>query len=127
MSWDDQVAAKESRGLVSGAVSALQAPLLTSLMPHGSNHGIAESASQLGGGSAEPGTCDMTCDCDLWDGEHHVASLSGHPGYIENDARVIASSVMCITRFIQKYSIEGRSIEQFPPILGIGAIMWQLF
>ena len=72
-------------------------------------------------------TPDVTHDCDLWDGEHHVTSLSGHPGYIENDARVIASSVMCITRFIQKHSIEGRSIEQFPPILGIGSIMWQLF
>ena len=64
----------------------------------------------------------MTVTC-----EHYVTSLSGHPGYIENDARVIASSVMCITRFIQKHSIEGRSIEQFPPILGIGSIMWQLF
>ena len=94
----------------------------------------------------QPGTCDVTGDsdnlynmsqpvtsnivthdCDLWDGEHHVTSLSGHPGYIENDARVIASSVMRITRFIQKHSIEGRSIEQFPPILGISSIMWQLF
>ena len=101
MSWDDQVAAEESRGLASKAVSAPQAPLLTSLMPHGSNHGTAESGSQLGSGSAEPGTCDMTGDrdipitsdsdnlhnivtpdvthdCDLWDGEHHVTSLSGH-------------------------------------------------
>ena len=60
MSWDDQVAAEESRGLASGAVSAPQAPLSTSLMPHGSNHGTAESGSQLGGGSAEPGTCDVT-------------------------------------------------------------------
>ena len=68
-------------------------------------------------------TPDVTHDCDLWDGEHHVTSLSGHPGYIENNARVIASSMMCIMRFIQKHSIEGCSIEQFPPILGIGSIM----
>ena len=60
MSWDDQVAAEESRGLASGVVSTPQAPLSTSLMPHGSNHGTAESGSQLGGGSAEPGTCDVT-------------------------------------------------------------------
>ena len=69
----------------------------------------------------------VTHDCDLWDGKHHVTSLSSHPGYIENDARVIASSVIHITCFIQKHSIEGCSIEQFPPILGIGSIMWQLF
>ena len=105
MSWDDQVAAEESRGLASGVVSTPQVPLSTSLIPHGSNHGTAESGSQLGGGSAEPGTCDVTYpslvivttyiihhkhvtsnivthdvihDCDLWDGEHHVTSLSGH-------------------------------------------------
>jgi len=48
MSWDDQVAAEESRGLASGVVSAPQAPLSTSLIPHGSNHGTAESGSQLG-------------------------------------------------------------------------------
>ena len=60
MSWDDQVAAEESRGLASGVVSTPQAPLSTSLMPHGSNHGTAESGSQLGSGSAEPGTCDVT-------------------------------------------------------------------
>jgi len=45
-------------------------------------------------------THDVTNDCDLWDGEHHVISLSGHPGYIENNARVIAFSVMRITHFI---------------------------
>ena len=48
MSWDDQVAAEESRGLASGVVSTPQTPLSTSLMPHGSNHGTAESASHLG-------------------------------------------------------------------------------
>jgi len=45
MSWDDQVSAKESRGLASGVTSAPQAPLSTSLMPHGPNHGTAESFS----------------------------------------------------------------------------------
>jgi len=64
MSWDDQVAAEESRDLVSGVISTPQAPLSTSLMSHGSNYGTAESASQLGGGSAESGTCDVT-------GDHH--------------------------------------------------------
>ena len=58
MSWDDQVSAEESRGLASGVTSASQAPLLTSLMPHGPNHRTAESSLQVEGGSAVPGTCD---------------------------------------------------------------------
>ena len=69
----------------------------------------------------------VTHNCDLWDGEHHVTSLSGHFGYLENDAKVLASSVLHIARFIQKHSIGSRSIEQFSPILGAGSIMWHLF
>jgi len=126
--------------------------LLTSLIPHGPNHGTAESSSQVKGGSAVAGTCDssVTCDhiaylrchkhvtCDivthnvthdsnLWDGEHHVIFLSGHFGYLENNAKVLASSVLRIARFIQKHLIGSRSIEQFPPILEAGSIMWHLF
>ena len=158
MSWDDQVSVEESRGLASGVISAPQAPLLTSLMPHGPNHGTAESSSEIEGGSVVAGTCDMTddydtlvihdCDslhqvsqpvtsdivtsdithdCDLWDGEHHVTFLSGHFGYLENDAKVLASSVLRIARFIQKHPIGSCPIEQFPPILGAGSTMWHLF
>jgi len=58
MSWDDQVSAEESRGLASEVTFASQAPLLTSLMPHGPNHRTAESSLQVEGGSAVPGTCD---------------------------------------------------------------------
>ena len=125
-------------------------------MPHGPNHGTAESSFEIEGGSAVAGTCDtlvirdsdnsvtrdrdslsqtsqpvtsniVTHDCDLWDGEHHVTSLSGHFGYLENDAKVLASSVLRIARFIQKHPIGNRPIEQFPPILGAGSIMWHLF
>jgi len=64
MSWDDQISAEENRGLASGVICAPQAPLSTSLMPHGPNHGTAESSSQIEGGSAVAGTCDMTGDCD---------------------------------------------------------------
>jgi len=150
MSWDDQVSAKESRGLASGVICVPQALLSTSLMPHGPNHGTAESSSLVEGGSVVAGTYDMigdcdslpqasqqvttdivtpnvTHDCDLWDGEYHVTSLSGHFGYLENDAKVLASSVLRITRFIQKHPIGSRPIEQFPPILGAGSIMWHLF
>jgi len=69
----------------------------------------------------------ITSDCDLWDSEYHITFLSGHFGYLENDAKVLASSVLCIARFIQKHPIGSRSIEQFPPILGAGSIMWHLF
>ena len=72
-------------------------------------------------------TSDITHDCDLWDGEHHVTFLSGHFGYLENNAKVLASSVLRIARFIQKHSIGSRPIEQFPSILGAGSIMWHLF
>ena len=146
MSWNDQVSAEESRGLASGVICAPQAPLSTSLMPHGPNHGTAESSFLIEGGSAVAGTCDVigdcdslpqasqqvtsdivTNDCDLWDGEHYVTSLSGHFGYLENDAKVLASFVLHIARFIQKYLIKSHLIEQFPPILGAGSIMWHLF
>jgi len=69
----------------------------------------------------------ITSDCDLWNSEYHITFLSGHFGYLENDAKVLASSVLCIAHFIQKHPIGSRSIEQFPPILGAGSIMWHLF
>ena len=66
MSWDDQVSAEESRGLASGVICTPQAPLSTSLMPHGPNHGTAESSSEIEGGSAVAGTCDTLVihDCN---------------------------------------------------------------
>jgi len=64
MSWDDQVSAEESRGLASGVICAPQAPLSTSLMPHGPNYGMAESSSEIESGSAVAGTCDVTGDYD---------------------------------------------------------------
>jgi len=64
MSWDDQVSAEESRGLASGVICAPQAPLSTSLMPHGPNHGTAESSFQVESGSAVAGTCDVTDNSD---------------------------------------------------------------
>jgi len=70
---------------------------------------------------------DVTYDCNLWDGKYHVTSLSGHFGYLENNAKILTSSVLCITRFIHKHPIRSHPIEQFPPILGAGSIMWHLF
>jgi len=158
MSWDDQVTAEKSRNNVSGASVALQASLPTGLVPHGPNHGTAESSTQLGGGSVGSGPCDVTgdhdhlvtCDCDnlpnvsqpvtssgvtsdithdydFWDGGHHVTSLSGNISYLDNDAKVLAASILYIARFIQKHPIGSQPLEQFPPILGAGSIMWILF
>jgi len=64
MSWDDQVFAEKSRGLAFGVTFVPQAPLSTSLMPHGPNHGIAESSFQVEGSSAVAGTCDVRGDYD---------------------------------------------------------------
>jgi len=119
------------------------------LMPYGPNHGTAESSSEIKGGSAVAGTCDILVirDCDnsvTRDSDHDylhqasqpvtsnivtpdVTSLSGHFGYLENDAKVLASSVLRIARFIQKHPIGSRPIEQFPSILGAGSIIWHLF
>ena len=72
-------------------------------------------------------THDVTHDCDLWDSKYYIISLSGHFDYLENDAKVLVSSVLCIACFIQKYPIGSRPIEQFPPILEAGSIMWHLF
>ena len=60
MSWDDQVSAEKSKSLASGVICAPQAPLSTSLMSHGPNHGTAESSSLVEGGCAVAGTCDVT-------------------------------------------------------------------
>ena len=53
--------------------------------------------------------------------------MSGYFGYLENDAKVLASSVLHIVCFIQKHPIGSHLIEQFPPILGVGFIIWHLF
>ena len=57
-------------------------------------------------------THDVIHDCDLWDGKHHVTSLSDHFGYLENDAKVLALFVLRIACFIQKHPIRSRPIEQ---------------
>jgi len=90
-------------------------------MPHGSNHGITELDSQLGGDSTEPGTCDVignndsdnlhhisqpvtsniiipdiTYNCDLWNDEHHVTSLSSHFGYFFFVQRFITRCLIAV-------------------------------
>jgi len=76
-------------------------------------------------------TCDSVThnviyDTDLWDGDHHVTSLSGCDIYLEADAKMLATSLRCLAHFIQKHPLKGRPIEQFPSVLGIGSYVWRL-
>ena len=75
---------------------------------------------------SHPVTCDsvthnVTHDTDLWDGDHHVISLSGCDMHLEADAKVFAISLRHLACFIQKRPLKGRPIEQFPSVLGIGS------
>jgi len=58
---------------------------------------------------------------------HLTTSLSGHFDYLENNAKVLALSILHITCFIQKHPIGSHLIEQFPPILEADSIMQHLF
>ena len=80
---------------------------------------------------SHPVTCDsvthnVTHDTDLWNGDHHVTSLSGCDIHLEADAKVLATSLKRIACFIQKHPLKGCSIEQFPSVLGIGSYVWRL-
>jgi len=99
-------------------------------LPHGSNHGTAESSTQLNGNSIRLGSCnmtdnsnslsqtsqpvtstsvtnDVTYDHDFWNGDHYTTFLSGYIGFLEKDTRVLTSSIMHIAHFIQKHFIGG--------------------
>ena len=45
MSWNNQVISKKSRDIAFRVVFASQIPILTGLMPHGTNHRTTESLS----------------------------------------------------------------------------------
>jgi len=62
----------------------------------------------------------------LWDGDHHVTSLSGCDIHLEADAKVLATSLKRLACFIQKHPLKGRPIEQFPSVLEIGSYVWRL-
>ena len=128
MSWDDQVSAEKSRDLVFGLETAFQALMLR---PLNMIYGLTESVSQLGRG------CDMTCNCDtlshnvthntdLWDGDYHVMLLFGYDIYLKANAKMLATSLMCLVCFIQKHPLKSHPIEQFSSILGISSYIWRL-
>jgi len=78
-----------------------------------------------------PVTCDsvthnVTHDTDLWNGDHHVTSLSGYDMHFKADAKMLATSLRCLAYFIQKCSLKGHPIEQFSTILRVGCYIWNL-
>ena len=52
-----------------------------------------------------------------------MISLSGCDIYLEANAKVLTTSLMC---FIQKCPLKSYLIEQFPSILEIGSYVWRL-
>ena len=54
---------EKSKNIASRVISALQAPISTSLMTHGTNHKTAELLSQLKGGSIRSGICGVIDNC----------------------------------------------------------------
>ena len=107
-------------------------------------HRSAESAPQLGRECDVMRDCDtlshtlshsMTCDSvthnvthdtDLWDSDHYMTSLSGCDMHLEANTKVLTTSLRHLACFIQKCSLKGCPIEQFPSVLGIGSYVWRL-
>ena len=56
-------------------------------------------------------TPEITYNSDFWNGDYYVTSLSGHPSYLETDARVLVWSVLHIACFIQKHANGSHPIE----------------
>jgi len=56
-------------------------------------------------------TPEITYNSDFWNGDYYVTSLSGHPSYLETDARVLVWSVLHIACFIQKHANGSYPIE----------------
>jgi len=54
---------------------------------------------------------DIIYDSNFWDSKHYIISFSSHPGYLKTDAKVLASFVLYIVYFIQKYIIGSCLIE----------------
>ena len=80
---------------------------------------------------SHPVTCDsvtynVTHNTDLWDGDHHVTSLSGCDMHLEADAKMLAISLRHLACFIQKCSLKDCPIEQFLSVLEIGSYVWRL-
>jgi len=55
-----------------------------------------------------------------------MMSLFGYNMHLETDAKMLATSLLYLAYFIQKHSLKGCPIEQFPSILGISSCVWRL-
>jgi len=91
------VSAEESRDLVSGAETTFEsAQSVQALMLELFNliYRSAESSSQLE-------NSNIIYDTKLWDGDHHVLSLSGYSRYLETNAKVLSLFLEHFTYFMK--------------------------
>ena len=122
MSQNNQVSAKESKNLVSGEENAFKSTQrFQALMlgPFNLIHRSAESSFQLV-------NRNTTYNTELWNGDHHILSLSNYSRYLETNAKILSLSFKHLTYFIKKCSLRGQSVNQFPTILGVGSYIWNL-
>ena len=96
-----------------------QVPQASMLGPFNIIHGSAESSSHLG-------NQNITHNTELWDGEHHVLSLSEYSGHLETDTKMLSTSFKYLTGFIKQHPLGGHPIKQFSTILGVGSYVWNL-
>jgi len=82
-------------------------------------YGSAESSSHLE-------NQNITHDNELWNGEYHALSLSGYPGHLETDTKMLSISLKCLTGFIKQHPLGRCPIEQFHTILGVSSYVWNL-
>ena len=61
-------------------------------------HRLAKSSSPLGNGN-------ITHNTELWDGDHHMLSLSGYSRHLETDIKMLSLFLEYLTQFIIKYSL----------------------
>ena len=60
-------------------------------------------------------THNVTHNSDLWDGDHHVLSLSGYSGHLETDTKILSSSLKRLACFVKQNPLEGALLSNFPP------------
>lgn len=122
MSWNNQVATKESSNLVSRAENTpnhaqiSQAPILKLF-------NMIHKSAKL---SLLLGIQNIAHNNELWDDKHHTLSLSGHSRYLETDTKMLSSFLKHLACFIKQHPLRECPIEHFPTILRVGSYVWNL-
>ena len=97
MSWNDQIAAKESRNMVSGAENAPKSTQIPQAPVLGLLNMIYESAES----SSHLGNQNITHNNELWDSEHHTLLLFGYSEHLETDTKMLSTSLKYLAGFIK--------------------------